>query len=50
MAPVGMLKSKKGLQVLHSCVRCGVEKRNIVSTVAVQPDAIEALVKIPFLY
>ena len=45
MAPVGLRhKSGKGFQIVHRCVRCGIESANRVARDAVQSDDIELLV------
>lgn len=44
MAPVGLRhKAGKGRQVVHRCLRCGVERPNRVALDTVEPDSIEAV-------
>lgn len=44
MEPVGVKqKSGKGLQIIHRCTRCGVERSNRIARDRVQPDNLEAL-------
>ena len=44
MEPVGTTKSKKHLQIVHRCLRCGASRPNRVAQSTAQPDSIEALV------
>ncbi len=47
MKPVGLrLKSGKGLQVVHKCLRCGKESVNRTAESTIQPDSIEELTKL----
>jgi hypothetical protein len=46
MEPVGMRKTKKHLQIVHRCLRCGALRPNRVAASTVQPDSIEALVRL----
>ena len=46
MEPVGMTKSKKHLQIVHRCLRCGALRRNRVADSTAQPDSIDALVRL----
>ena len=44
MEPVGIrFKSGKGFQLVHRCLKCGVNRVNKVAESTVQPDEIEAL-------
>lgn len=39
MKPIGLIyKSKKGYQLVHECLRCGVRRVNRVAVDTVQPD------------
>ena len=46
MEPVGLQQTKKGWQVIHRCCRCGVVRVNRVAERTVQPDDIEALIRL----
>jgi hypothetical protein len=46
MEPVGMRKSKKHLQIVHRCLRCGALRPNRVAEGTAQPDDIDALVRL----
>ena len=43
MEPVGLRRSKKHLQIVHRCLRCGALRANRVAEWTLQPDDIEAL-------
>jgi hypothetical protein len=48
MEPVGTrYRSDKGLQVVHRCMTCGVIRLNRVAKDTVQPDDLEALLRLP---
>jgi hypothetical protein len=46
MEPVGLRKTKKHMQVVHRCLRCGVVRPNRVAESTRQPDSIDALVRL----
>ncbi len=47
MKPVGIkYKAGKGYQIVHRCLKCGVEKANRVTESSVQPDDIEMIIKL----
>ena len=46
MEPVGLRKSRKHMQVVHRCLRCGVVRPNRVAECTRQPDSIDALVRL----
>ena len=47
MKPVGLrYKSGKGFQIVHRCLQCGEERVNKIAEGTIQPDNIEALVKL----
>lgn len=39
-------KSGKGMQIVHKCVKCGIEKPNKIAEYGVQPDSIEEIIKL----
>jgi len=43
MAPIGLRRGAKHLQVVHRCLRCGLVRPNRVAERTLQPDALEAL-------
>ena len=48
MKPVGIrYTSGKGFQIVHRCTACGVMRANKVATDTVQPDELEALLRLP---
>jgi hypothetical protein len=50
MRPIGFRhKGGKGIQLIHQCLLCGVERVNRVSRDTVQPDDIDALVALSSL-
>lgn len=46
MQPIAIKPSKKGLQILHQCLRCGEIKPNRIAESTVQSDCIDALLAI----
>ena len=47
MGPVGIrYKSGKGMQITHRCLVCGALSINKVAEGTVQPDSIEAIIKL----
>lgn len=46
MEPIGLRKSRKHMQVVHRCLRCGVVRPNRVAERTAQPDSIAALVRL----
>lgn len=48
MDAVALTKSKKGVQLVHHCRRCGVEQKNLVAEFTEQPDMIEPLSRLPW--
>lgn len=38
--------SKKGYQIIHKCVKCGLERANVISRDSVQPDNFELILRI----
>lgn len=46
MDAVAVQRSRKGLQIVHLCRRCGVRRPNRVATGTAQPDDIEALIRL----
>ncbi len=44
MRPVALRRSKKGMQILHECTWCGLQRPNLVAERTVQPDNIDALI------
>lgn len=46
MEPTGLLASKKGLQIVHCCIRCGAVRVNKIAEITDQPDDIEAIVEL----
>ena len=48
MKPVGIrYTSGKGFQIVHCCVTCGAVRANKIATGTVQPDELEALLRLP---
>ncbi|MCY4109935.1 MAG: RNHCP domain-containing protein [Chloroflexi bacterium] len=48
MKPVGMrYKSGKEFQIVHRCTACGVMRPNKIAADTVQPDELEALLRLP---
>lgn len=48
MMPVRLVyKTGKGYQIMHKCLRCGIEKTNRIAEYSVQSDEIEELLKLP---
>ena len=48
MEPIGMkYRSGKGLQVVHRCMTCGMVRANRAASGTVQPDDLEALLRLP---
>ena len=39
--------SKKGLQLVHRCLTCGAVRANRIASDTVQPDDLEALIRLP---
>ena len=46
MDAVALRPSKKGLQIVHRCRKCGIEKVNRIAEDTDQPDDIEALIRL----
>lgn len=47
MKPIGIKnKSGKGIQIIHKCIKCGLEKVNKMAEFDDQPDDIDVLVKL----
>ena len=46
MEPVGLTRNKKHMQIVHCCLRCGALRPNRLAERTVQPDDIEALVRL----
>jgi DNA-directed RNA polymerase subunit RPC12/RpoP len=47
MKPIGLTyKKKKGWQLIHCCIRCGVLSINKVAVDTIQPDDLEELAKL----
>jgi hypothetical protein len=46
MEPTGLRASKKGLQVVHRCVRCGVVRANKIAELTDQRDDVDAIVRL----
>ena len=44
MRPIGIVRSKKGFQIVHRCERCGIQRRNRVAAETVMADDIDAIV------
>jgi hypothetical protein len=45
MKPAGLIyKSGKGYQVIHRCVKCGVERRNIIAANTEQTDDVDVII------
>jgi hypothetical protein len=44
MEPTGLRASKKGLQIIHRCARCGAVRPNRVAELTDQCDDIDAIV------
>ena len=44
MEPTELAGSRKGLQIVHRCLRCGVVRVNRVAELTDQPDDVEAIV------
>lgn len=45
MEPVAVRATKKGLQLVHRCVRCGEVRVNRVAQQTIQPDDIDRIVE-----
>ena len=39
-------KARKGLQIIHICLKCGAEKANIVAENTLQCDSVDEVVKL----
>ena len=47
MEPIGVhYHSKKGYQIIHRCLRCGVEQLNRAALDTVQPDNLDIIIKL----
>lgn len=47
MEPIRIIyNSKKGYQLVHKCIKCGIEKANIISDDISQPDDFNLILKI----
>ncbi|SCG84388.1 hypothetical protein DW1_2828 [Proteiniborus sp. DW1] len=47
MKPIGIKNSsKKGIQIVHQCVKCGSRKVNIIAEYDSQADSIEEIIKL----
>ncbi|MBM4029808.1 MAG: RNHCP domain-containing protein [Planctomycetes bacterium] len=44
MTPVALRRSRKGFQIVHRCVRCGVVRVNKAAERTQQPDDIDAMI------
>ncbi len=50
MEPIAIkYNSKKGLQLFHRCMACGVVRANRIARDTVQPDDLEALISLPLV-
>ena len=50
MQPIAIRhNSKKGLQLVHRCMTCGVVRANRVASDTVQSDDLEALISLPMV-
>jgi hypothetical protein len=48
MEAAALVRSRKGYQIVHRCLKCGVERKNIVAQgLQGDEDSIEALIKLP---
>ena len=46
MRPVALRGSKKGMQILHECTSCGLQRPNRVAERTIQPDHVDALIAV----
>lgn len=47
MKPIGITShSKKGLQIIHRCLKCGIEKVNIIAQDTEQPDNFNKIIEL----
>ncbi len=47
MEPIGIINSsKKGIQIIHHCVKCGVNKVNKIATDDIQSDSLDEIIKL----
>lgn len=46
MQPIAINRSKKGLQVLHRCLKCETVKPNKIAEDTIQPDCLETIIAI----
>lgn len=44
MDAVGVVRTRKGWQLIHRCRRCGVERANRAALEASQPDELDAVI------
>jgi hypothetical protein len=44
MDAIGVVRTKKGWQLVHRCRACGVERRNRAALDSLQPDDLDALI------
>jgi hypothetical protein len=49
MDAIALRRVRKGMQVVHKCRRCGVERPNRVADRGDQPDDIDALIHLMHL-
>jgi uncharacterized protein with PIN domain len=47
LVPIGLIKVKKGLQLIHRCAKCNKVSLNLVAQDTVQEDNIDQLAKLP---
>lgn len=46
MKPIGIkISSKKGIQIVHECIKCGMRKINKIAEHDVQADNVEEIIK-----
>lgn len=46
MRPVGVKSSKKGMQIVHQCTHCGIEKVNKIAEHDLQSDDLDEIIKL----
>ncbi|WP_105616289.1 RNHCP domain-containing protein [Vallitalea okinawensis] len=47
MKPIGVKNtSKKGVQIVHECMNCGIQKVNKIAEYDTQPDDLDAIIRL----
>lgn len=47
MKPIAVnYHSKKGFQIIHKCLKCGIQKMNIIAQDTEQPDNLQKMIEL----